>query len=197
MINLTKSKIRKKLFEYFIIHPNEEFYLREISRLIDEDATNLSRELKRLEEEEIFVSEIKGKQKYYKLNKNYKFFKELKNIVSKSVGIENRLKEFFKNSQANAVFIYGSYASNKMTVESDVDLFIIGDDNNGEILDKIEFLEKEIGREINYRIYSSDDFQKASKEKNSFILNILKNKKIFIKGDEKVILRLCSTISKN
>ena len=45
--------------------------------------------------------------------------------------------------------------------------------------------QKKIGREINYRFFSEADFKKALKEKNSFIINIIKNKKIFLIGHEK------------
>lgn len=187
MTNLIKSKLRSKLLEYYFTHPEADLYIRELGRAIAEDPTNLLRELARLEKEGMFISELRGKQKYFRLNKAYPLYKDLKNIVSKTVGVEKKLAEIAQSVKGiKTCFIYGSYAKNKESAGSDIDLFIIGEKINLEsLLDKINVLEGKIDREINYRIFSPRDFQKALKEKNSFILNVLKNKKIFLIGDEK------------
>jgi len=187
MINILKSKLRAKLLALYFFRPDAELYLSELARVIKVDPMNLSRELSRLEKENIFISRMSGKQKYYKLNKNYLFYGELKNIVAKTVGVEKSLTEIFKDEKAiKFCFIFGSYAAGADKPGSDIDLFIIGDNSAVDsVLDKLNRLEKKIGREINYRFFSEADFKKAVKKKNSFILNIIKNKKIFLIGDEK------------
>lgn len=187
MINILKSKLRSKLLAFYFSRPDAELYLSELARVIKADPMNLSRELGKLEEENIFISRVSGKQKYYKLNRNYSFYNELKNIVTKTVGVESSLAEILKDERAiRFCFIYGSYASGTDKSGSDIDLFIIGESSAVDsVADKISRLEKKIGREINYRFFSEADLKKALKEKNSFILNIVKNKKIFLIGDEK------------
>ncbi len=172
---------------FYFSRPGEEQYLNELARAIKADPMNLSRELSRLEEENIFSSRLSGRQKYYKLNKNYLFYNELKNIVAKTVGVEGSLAEILNDEPAiKFCFVYGSYASGADKPGSDIDLFIVGETSAMDsVSDKISGLEKKIGREINYRFFSEADFKKALKEKNSFILNIIKNKKIFLTGDEK------------
>ncbi|MDO8592272.1 MAG: nucleotidyltransferase domain-containing protein [bacterium] len=187
MINILKSKLRAELLSFYISHPDAELYLSELARTIKADPMNLSRELVRLEKDNIFTSRASGKQKYYKLNKNYLFYRELKNIVAKTVGVEGSLAKILKGESAiKLCFIYGSYATGEDKTDSDIDLFIIGESSVMDaVAEKIGGLEKKIGREINYRFFSEHDFKKALKEKNSFILNIIKNKKIFLIGDEK------------
>lgn len=188
MINILKSKLRANLLTFYFSRPGAELYLSELARTIKADPMNLSRELSRLEKENIFISITSGKQKYYKLNKNYLFYNELKNIVAKTVGVESSLAEVFKGERAiKFCFIYGSYASGTDKADSDLDLLIIGGKSAiDSIVEKISGLEKKIGREINYRFFSEADFKKALAEKNSFILNIIKNKKIFLTGHEKI-----------
>ena len=52
------------------------------------------------------------------------------------------------------------------------------------LIEEIGKLERKLQREVNYAIYEKEDFNKKKKEDNSFILNILKEKKIFLIGDE-------------
>jgi predicted nucleotidyltransferase len=191
MINF-KSKIRVKILEYYFNHPDVELYLRDLARTIDEDPTNLSRDLIKLEKDGIFIATFNGKQKYFKLNKNYIFYKELKNIVAKSIGIEERLFKTLNSVKGIVVcFIYGSYANGNENMGSDIDLFVIGTKiKQDELTEKINSMEKQISREINYRFFSPADFAKAKNEKNSFIINVLKNKKVFLIGDEKKIGKL-------
>lgn len=187
MINILKSKLRAKLLAFYFSQPGAELYLSELARAIKSDPMNLSRELGKLEKDNIFISRMSGKQKYYKLNKNYLFYNELKNIVAKTVGVEKSLAEILKGERAiKFCFIYGSYAVGADKADSDIDLFIIGEAQAVDsVADKISGLEKKIGREINYRFFSEADFRKAVAEKNSFILNIIKNKNIFLIGHEK------------
>jgi predicted transcriptional regulator with HTH domain len=81
---LLGSKVRKNLLAFSFNHPDESFYVRELSGLIREDPGNLSRELRKLEEEGIYSSTTRGNVKFYSLNKSYPLFKEVKKIVLNS-----------------------------------------------------------------------------------------------------------------
>lgn len=187
MLNLLKSKLRTKLLVYYFTHPGAENYVRELARIVSEDPTNILRELKKLEKDGLFLSDVKGKERYFKLNKNFPFYNEYKNIISKTAGIERELKMLFGRIKGIEVaFIYGSYAAGKDKAGSDIDIFVIGGRiNTDEILEKINVLEKKVKREINYRIFSPTDFKRELGERNSFILNVIKRKKIFLIGNEK------------
>jgi predicted transcriptional regulator with HTH domain len=82
---LLGSKVRKNLLAFSFSHPDESFYVRELSGLIREDPGNLSRELRKLEEEGIYSSTTRGNVKFYSLNKFYPLLKEVKKIALNSV----------------------------------------------------------------------------------------------------------------
>lgn len=181
---INKSKLRQKLLGYFFANSQASLYLREVSSILKEDPGNLSKELVRLEKAGIFVSNARGKQKYFSLNKNYPLFKELKSVVSKTVGVEARLREIINADPGiKAAFIYGSFAQNKETGSSDIDLLVIGTPDEARLMAKIDALEKKLGREINFTVYSEKDFTNSLKSKSSFILNLIKRDKIFLKGN--------------
>jgi len=176
---LIQSKLRQKVFTHFFINPERQFYVRELARLLDEDPGNLSKEMIRLGKEGIFRSTIRGKTKYYTLNKNHPLYKQLKEIIFKTSGIEKILKnELNKVSGIKEAFIYGSFARGEEKGPSDIDILIIGSVNEDALIDIINKLEQKFDREINYTLITKEEFQKKLKEKNSFLENILKQKKI-------------------
>jgi predicted transcriptional regulator with HTH domain len=89
---LLGTKLRKNLLTYSFNHPEESFYVRELSVLIQEDPGNLSRELRRLEEEGIYSSKTRGNAKFYSLNRSYPLFREVKKIVLSSAEGKNGAK---------------------------------------------------------------------------------------------------------
>ena len=104
-------------------------------------------------------------------------------MVFKTEGIKGRLQqELAKLKGIKAAFIYGSFAKEKERAGSDIDLFLLGNINEDELIAKISSLEKEFRREINYTIYTQGEFKKEQKNKNSFILEVINEPKIFLIG---------------
>jgi predicted nucleotidyltransferase len=185
IIKIFNSKTRQAIFCLYFSNPDKAFYLRELERELDIPVSMLRKELVGLEKESIFKSEKKGNLLYYCLNKNYPLFDELKSIVFKTVGIKASLRKILSPiKNIDIAFIYGSYAKNSENAKSDIDLFIIGNLNEDILLEKINKLEKVLKREINYSIYSKSDFVKKKKEKDPFVSDLIKNKKIFLVGDK-------------
>jgi len=81
-------------------------------------------------------------------------------------------------------FIYGSFAKGEEKGNSDIDLFLVGNINEDELIQKISGLESELNREINHTIYTKEEFKKEIENKNSFILEVLKEPKIFLVGKQ-------------
>lgn len=185
ILSLTKSKLRAELLLFFFAHPEKEYYLRELERKLKKPVAYVSRELVNLEKMGLFVSEKKGKEKYFRLNFNYPLYDEIKKIISKTIGAEGSLKNLLKKfKKVRFSFIFGSYATKEEDALSDIDLMIIGDLNEDALLSETAKLEGKLSREINYHIYSMADWKKKIKEKNSFIDNVLNKPKIFLIGDE-------------
>lgn len=185
MVNIFKSKTRKELLRLYFSNPENQYYLRELERLLDIPVSMIRKELLRLEENGIFLSAKKGNLVYYYLNKSYPLFDEWKNIVFKTIGIKGMLKGALEETEGIEVaFIYGSFAKNEENLKSDIDLFIVGKLDEDKLAGKLRKLEKALKREINYNLYTRSDLKKKKKQKDSFILDLLENPKIFLIGDE-------------
>jgi len=180
-----KSKARQAIFRLYFTNPEKSFYLRELERELGTPVSILRKELVSLEKEGLFSSSRQGNLLYYSLNKEYPLYSEIKAIVFKTVGIQGALSKALLDIKGiDAAFIYGSYAKSASNAKSDIDLFILGNPDEDILIEKINGLEKSLNREINYGIYKKANFEKKKKEKDSFIEDVLKNKKIFLVGGE-------------
>lgn len=185
------SKNRAELLRLFLTNPDQSFYIQEIGRILGKKPGIFQRTLNNLEKEGILISEYKANARYFKTNKDYPLYKELKSIVFKTVGVSGGLKEALKKvGGIGFSFIYGSYAKAKENYLSDIDLVVIGNPNEDLLIKELDKLEDTLNREINYKLYSLKDFKKEIKEKEPFLLEILRDKKIMLIGEENELRKI-------
>ena len=189
---LLGSKLRAKVLGWLFTHPDERYFVRQLTGLLGEDSTNVSRELIRLENTGILISQKEGKQKYYQANRESPLFNELRGIAVKTVGIADVLLSALSREagQISAAFIFGSIADGTDKKTSDIDVMVIGPISFGETVTLLSSAEEKLGREINPVVYSVSEFRKRVKDGDHFISNLLKSEKIFLIGDENELGRL-------
>ena len=183
MTPFISSKLRSKVLSYFFTNPDSLLYVRELAVVIGEDPGNLSKELRKLEKEGIFISAAKGSIKLYSLDRKYPLFNELKKIVFKTTGIEGSLKQLvLKYAGIKIAMIYGSYAKERENKNSDIDILVVGDFSRGEFTRDIRTLESKLNREINFSSYTEEEFDKERKKKGGFLSMVMKDNIIMLKG---------------
>jgi len=178
------SKTRVKLLTLFILNPDRKLHIREIVRLIKENINAVRRELHNLEETGLLKSTQIGNMKQYTLNKNMPLYEELASMVLKTEGVAKILKEHLNElGSIQSAFIYGSFANNTAQVDSDIDIFIIGSINEKKLIPALHNLEKQLSREINYVLFTPQEFTTRKRKKDPFVMNVLKEPKVFLLGD--------------
>ena len=187
ILSIQKSKLREDLLTLYFTNPEKKYYLRELERIINHSVGNIRRELSKLEDAGLFLREDKGNQVYYYLNKSFPLFDELKSIIFKTSGVPQLLRNALaslKDKDIGYAFIYGSFAKKEEREDSDIDLLIIGEVNEDEMIKKINKLEKRLQREINYFIYSKEEFQTQKEKRNPFIMDVIEGESIFLIGNK-------------
>lgn len=178
------SRIRGRLLGWLFTHAEEEFFVRQLGTIIREDPTNLSRELARLERLGILTSARKGNLKYFQVKRDCPFFMELKSLVLKTAGVSGQIKDALQGLPSiKHAFIYGSFATGEETAESDVDLLIIGTVDINTLDTVLQDLETNLGREINYVLYSAKEFKAKKKSRDGFIMDVLAGDKVPLVGN--------------
>ncbi|RLG18636.1 hypothetical protein DRN67_03970 [Candidatus Micrarchaeota archaeon] len=164
---------------------SEGLHLREISRRAGISPSEAKRELDTLVQAGVLIRTPKGNLSTYALNEKCPFLNDLRNLYLRTEGtIPLLAKKFSKISGLRYAFVYGSFASGRFTERSDVDLMVIGDVDPDEIDAACFAVQKSTLNEINYIIWSEEDFRKKAKEQGAFTKSITKKEKIWLVGDE-------------
>lgn len=180
MISL-RSKITRKILNLFFLNEQESFYINELAKLIKEDPSNVYKKLMELKEEGILSDEFRGKERYFFLNRKYPFLKEYKKIILKGLGFEKILKERLRKLKGiDSVYIFGSYVKNRLSLESDIDILIVGNYNILKLQKILLEIQKLTGREINSIELTKEEFEKRKKEKDPFLKDVFSKKYIRI-----------------
>jgi DNA-binding transcriptional ArsR family regulator len=181
MFLLKSTKLRRKLLTYLFGQPGRSHYVRELAAHITEDPGNLSRELRHLEEEGVVRSERRGSLKFYSLDKDYPFHKELEKIVSKTEGIEDSLKKMIAEfPDITVAFVCGPYAKDEEKKTSDIDMVVVGTIDEGRWAGSVRALENSFNKRIHSRIYPEQEFSREKSRPGSFLNLMLKDKVILL-----------------
>ena len=174
------SKTRTKLLRLFFMKKEGRFYVREITRLIDERINSVRRELENLKTFGLIKDEIVNNKRYYHLDENFTLFKELKDLVIKSrFFIEKEyIRKFKKLPGVKYVVLTGYFVGLKDKTLTDI--LIVGKVSKSKIESIVRRMSKEFLDDINYTIMDMKEFKYRKGMTDKFLYNILKNKKIVI-----------------
>ena len=183
------SKTRVKLLSLFFNNPGRPFYVREITRKIDEQINSVRRELANLLSIGIISSEGSNNRLYYEVNTKYEYYEQLRSIfttmpvknsdpVLKETREEDQIiKKIRSTGSVQFAFLTGSYTNDSRTA---IDIFVVGDVNKARLAKVVSEMEKESGRELNYSSLTPDEYQYRLSLNDRFVTNVLEAKKIVI-----------------
>src|ERR1700760_3352624 len=93
------SKTRVKLLHLFYSNPSRAFYVREITRKVDEQINSVRRELANLLNIGIITSESNNNRLYYEVNQTYEHYKALAYIFGGQAAKKESKKKTSNESQ--------------------------------------------------------------------------------------------------
>ncbi|MDO9539941.1 MAG: nucleotidyltransferase domain-containing protein [Methanocalculus sp.] len=178
---LIPSKTRVKLLTLFLLNPESAFFIREISRMTEENMNSVRRELSNLESFGLLIKEKRGIQHYFTVNKNFFLYEDLQRIVLKSEGVAGIIRENLQSlGDIQSAFIYGSFAQGGAGAKSDIDIFIIGVIDEERLITLVSECEEELNREINYTLMLPDEFTRRITFQDPFVKHVMDEKKIIL-----------------
>lgn len=166
---LFTSKVRVKLLRLFLEKPDEEFFIRELTRILDEQINSVRRELENLKKIGLLTSKTKNRKKYFVINKNFIIINELKSIFEKAENKSQNLTDKIDKLGKIDLLLFSGIFINK---ESQADLLIIGEIDKEKLAN---LLEKELDKQVKFSVLSKEDFLYRIKLNDQFILNLLKD----------------------
>ncbi len=192
--SLFGSKTRVKLLNLFLNNPGKSFYVREITRLVDEQINSVGRELANMVDVGVIQSDNLDNKLYYSANVNYEYIEPLSAIFADDKK-SSKKKPTSKGSPWTRVAekitgIKLAIAAGKLASGSGspVDLLLVGDITEKTVNSLIRKIEKTESKEINYTVMSFDNFYYRLSVRDQFIMDIV-NSKHSVLVDTEGILR--------
>jgi DNA-binding transcriptional ArsR family regulator len=190
LANLLSSKTRAEFLRILFGINRKELHLREIQRQTELAISTVKQEASKLEELGLVIQRKNGNRTYFSANKEHPLYNEIHNIVLKTIGLSDFLKQSLTTDKIKFAFVFGSIASGLEKPESDVDLFVLGDIGLRELSKLLKEPTEKIGREINPHIMTIDEFMKRKRQNEHFVTSVLKSPKIMIKGSDDELEKL-------
>jgi predicted nucleotidyltransferase len=185
------TKTQQRILGALFGQPERSFYASELIRDAGTGSGAAQRELAKLEDSGLLVTRRIGNQKHYQANAASPLFSDLRNIVLKTVGLVEPLRQALKpiESEIRAAFVYGSVAKGSDKATSDIDLMVLSDTlSYGDVFGALDKVSRALGRTVNPTVYSGAEFSKRTKTDNAFVNRVLKGPKVWVIGVEDAIL---------
>jgi hypothetical protein len=165
---LFSSQTRVKLLSVFLLHPEQEYFIRELTRLLNEQINSIRRELENLRQVGLVKARHKNRKKYYKVDTDFPLYPDLRSLFVKAVQGESPIVSSLKSLKGvRLILLAGSFSGS----DSKVDLLIVGDVSR-EVLEAL--LSQDQGlKSVKYSIFSEADFLYRLSLKDRFVLDIL------------------------
>lgn len=175
------SKTRVKLLYLFMNSPEQEFYVREITKKIDEQINSVRRELANMMEIGLIRSDSRDNKIFYRVNREHIFYHPLhKMFTSKEAMKEEQseeqsalAKKFFAIGDVRLVLFMGKLVN---SFDSSLDLVVVGNVSKVKLKNLIHHLEDLLSitrDEINWQHYGTDDFFYRRSVGDEHVNNIL------------------------
>ena len=207
--NLFGSKTRYKLLKLFMSNPNRSFYVREITRKIDEQINSVRRELQNLLSIGVIKSDSSNNRLYYEVDQKFEKYPALVNLFSKPTKASSRSesgaaeKEDGKNDLADSladsqklsakeralgnvslVVLGGTFTRDN---QAPADLLIVGNVTPSSLKTYVEDLESTIDGEIRYMVLTDEEFA-YRRQINDRFTSLMLGGKLVVKVDKQGIL---------
>ena len=172
LFSTTQQRVLALLFG----QPKRSFFTNELIGLVGAGSGVVQREIRRLVESGLVLSTNIGTQKHYQANPAAPIFKELRSIVTKTLGPAEVLRSALAplGDVVRLALIYGSVAKGNDTAHSDIDLLIVSDTLTLEqVYATLTSVEQQLGRRVSPTLYSVADFRRRQSKGNAFLTKVL------------------------
>lgn len=168
------SKTRVKLLYLFYGNPNRSFYVREITRKIDEQINSVRRELSNLLAIGIITSDSTDNKLYYEVNQKFEHYEPLLAIfggkkrpsVVRKKAASGEEHDLLSIGNVELALYTGQFTRDE---SAGIDLLIVGNVNQNKLHKFVAELEAKEGKEIRYTVFSADDYRYREQINDRFL----------------------------
>lgn len=187
------SKTRVKLLHLFLNNPGKSFYVREITRLIDEQINSVRRELANMLNVGVITSDTADNKLYYSVNQRYEYY-----VPFRAIFADDKMETSTEQKQSDAAWhhIVENLTGLRLGIlagvlvkgsTSSVDILLVGNASPVKVKNAIKQVEKFEARELNYSVLSYDEFYYRLSVRDRFITEILNGKHTILVDTDNIL----------
>lgn len=189
LVDFIISRVRVKILQLFFLNPGKIFHVREIVRRTNEEINAVRRELFHLEKAGLMSKERRANRLFYSVRRDYSLYYDILSLIVKTSGLGgDLLKNKVKLGKIKFAMISGKYARGSSREANNVDLLVIGKVVLPELSQLVRQEEVRREKEINYTVMSEEEFDFRKKRRDPFVLDILRNSRVMLIGDEEELV---------
>lgn len=188
--SLFRSRAQILVLKLLFLNSSGEFHANDIARKTGLAPSTIAKEMPIIQNIGLILRRTQGNLVFYKINKQSVIFNELKRIFLKFEMLDEIISRDLPKDEIKYALIYGSFAKGTESPSSDIDLLVIGDVSENALLRSISKTERTVGREVNYLLWTEEEFSDRIKKEIPLIKEISKTPVIMIVGDEGEFKRL-------
>ncbi|MCD5382577.1 winged helix-turn-helix domain-containing protein [Candidatus Gracilibacteria bacterium] len=168
---LFTSNVRLKILKRFFLNTEKEYYVRELSRDLDEQVNAIRRELDSMHKIGLLKTRAKNRKKYFYLNKFFLIYNELSSIILKNFVLDSQIHEDLKKlGEINLLILNGIFIDK----QKEADMLIVGEMDSKKLQ---EYLLSEIGhKNVKFSLMSKDEFQYRIDINDNFVISLIRDK---------------------
>ena len=172
------SKTRAKLLALFFENPEKSYYVREITRVIEEQINSVRRELTNLNSLGLVKIENYENKVYYSANTKHPFSRPMTEIFARRIDsgsmTETSAPKSVWEEYVRPVenLVSAVLVTNRLPGQDGLDLLIIGNDYQRKLTRWAELIEKKLGKPLNYAIMTRDDYLYRKSVRDRFLADV-------------------------
>ena len=170
---LFTSNTRIKLLTVFLMNQDQEYFIRELTRKLNEQINSVRRELDNLKKFGLLRSRAKNRKKYYYVNKKFIFLEELRSIIIKGLSSNDTVTQDIKAMGEVKLLALAGIFINKPT--EGVDMLIVGNIDR-ERLTKYINNDLKTERPVKFAIMDEEDYKFRLSCNDQFVSDIINDR---------------------
>lgn len=179
---LLGPKARRAILARTYLDPAHEYHLRELVRRTGLAPRTVHQEVEKLVRADLLAERRDGNRRYLHANERHPLFRPIREIVLKTDGLADVLRDALGTDGIEIALVFGSIAAATPQAGSDVDLLVVGDIGLRDAVRRLRGAQDVLGREIVPNVWTRAEFDRRHGAGDHFLGRILAGPMIPVVG---------------
>ena len=174
---------RRAILARTYLDPAQEFHLRELVRRTGLAPRSVQLEVDKLVNADLLVERRDGNRRYLHANEGHPLFRPVREIILKTDGLADVLRQALGTKGVEFAVVYGSIAADRPKAASDIDFLVVGTVGLREAVRRLRVAQDTLGREIVPTVWTRQEFDHRRQSRDAFLATVLREPRLEVVGN--------------